>query len=262
MSNTQPLFPSTPNFRELGGLINARGRPVKQGLVYRSELLTPLSSRELGVIRGLQIQSVFDLRNPHERAAKMPVWPAQADDVRRHLMAQELPVAGADLRQLVSSLNEGRLTAHATEEIMRKTYRKMPHHFSGVLRDLFDTLTQESGAATLVHCTAGKDRTGFVCAMVLSALDVSVEVILQDYLLSAKFYTVQRLMERLEQTSGVRMESHATGALAAMVQVRPEYMEESWRTIDAHWGSIPAYLEQCVGLDKQKQALLQSSLLA
>ncbi|QIL73986.1 tyrosine-protein phosphatase (plasmid) [Diaphorobacter sp. HDW4B] len=261
MSSTEPMFPDTPNFRELGGLRNARGQRVRRGKVFRSELLTPMSESEQAMLRGLQIRTVFDLRNPHERAAKKPVWPAAQDDVLRHVMEREMPVAGADLKQLVDNLNAGSLDAQDTAEIMRETYRRMPEHFADVLTELFSTLIREDGGGALVHCTAGKDRTGFVCAMLLSALDVPMDAIEQDYLLSARFFTLKRLMEKLEQTYGLRLESGTTAALAAMVQVSPEYLGAAIRTIEKDWGSVPAYLEQRVGLSADARARLQSRLL-
>lgn len=261
MKSTETLFRSAPNFRELGGLSNAQGRRVRHGRVFRSELLASLDAAELATLRGLQIRTVFDLRNPHEQAAAKPDWPTTDDAVQWYRMEHELPVAGADLRQLVKNLKVGALNAQGAEGIMRDTYRKMPEHYSDVIGELFNTLNHADAGAALVHCTAGKDRTGFVCAMLLSALDVPMNTILQDYLASAQRYTLQRLLDRLEQTSELPVDAGMTDALSALVQVKAAYLEEAIAAIEAQWGSVSTYLAQRSGLDEKARAQLKAQLL-
>lgn len=259
MHKTLPWFRSVPNFRPLGGLGSAPGGYLRPGQVYRSELLVGLNAEELQGLRQLGIRRLFDLRNPHEQAAAQPIWPSAGEGVRRLAIAEELPVAGADLRQLVAQLNAGRLSGQDAERIMRQTYRQMPQHFADMLAQLFACLAEEGDGAVLIHCTAGKDRTGFVCAMLLHTLGVSRETIENDYLDSARWYTLERLLARLDPALAVNATTQA--ALGALVQVRTDYLDEALRSIDAEWGSVAGYLRQRVGLNAATQERLRARLL-
>jgi len=256
-----PLLKGAPNFRDLGGALTAEGRHVRRGVVYRSEVLSSLTESDKVALAGLQIGSVFDLRNPSERAAT-PAWPAASNGIVVRAMAEDLSVPGADLRQFMSRVREGTLVEEEVRDLMFTTYRSMPVHFSGVLRAIFDTLARQRDGATLVHCTAGKDRTGFVCAMLLSAVDVPIVEVTRDYLDSQRFYTTHRLLAQLERLAGRALAPRLANAVAEMAQVKADYLDIALGEIMRVWGSVQAYLLSEAGLDASLQDLLKRRLLA
>jgi protein-tyrosine phosphatase len=255
------LLQGVPNFRDLGGLVNAEGRPVRRGLVYRSEVLAALDDQDLATLAGLRIGTVFDLRNPSERAAAGTLWPGSGDAVQVRVMPEELLVPGADMRQFLRRLREATLDVGQISELMLTTYRAMPTHFGGMLRQLFDDLVQGRDAAALVHCTAGKDRTGFVCAMLLSALDVPADTVMLDYLATARYYTVERLLVHLQQAAGRPLDPAMAGAMAELAQVKAEYLEVALAEIERGWGTVSAYLLQQAGLDDAMRRRLHARFL-
>ena len=72
-------------------------------------------------------------------------------------------------------------------EVMRDSYRSYVRHNTPRFRSLFAHLLEDR-APLVIHCTAGKDRTGFACALILHALGVPDDVIAEDYLLTNRFY--------------------------------------------------------------------------
>lgn len=252
---------NTPNFRDLGGLGDAAGRTVRAGRVYRSELMASVSAQDVDALTSLKIASVFDLRNLPERIAAPSAWPPASDLVRLHVQPHDHQVAGADLQQLLARLSNGTLEASHTAEIMRDTYRAMPSLFADVLGVLFHTLAEPDAGATLIHCTAGKDRTGFVCAMLLFALDVPFEQIMHDYLASASHYPLARLVAHMEKLAGQALDERTCVALAEMAQVKASYLELAVDEIVNAWGSVSGYLERRAGLDRGMRARMQMHLL-
>ncbi len=256
------LLPSVPNFRDLGGVVNAAGRTVRSGQVYRSEVLAAPSAQDLARLAGLGIGAVFDLRNPSERTAAVTAWPRPGDAVLVRPMPDELDVPGADMRAFVQRLRAASLDEGQVIDMLLATYRAMPARFGATLRGLFEILAHGDEAAVLVHCTAGKDRTGFVSAMLLHALDVPVEAVMADYLATARYYTVQRLLAQMEQLSGQALDPRMAASMAQLAQVKAEYLDAAVGEVVRGWGSVSAYLQAQAGLDGALRERLQARLLS
>jgi len=99
----------------------------------------------------------------------------------------------------------------------------------------------------LFHCTAGKDRTGFAAAVVLLALDVPLDVIEEDFLLSNEHW---------------KGRPNATGGWVTLAKVRAEYLHTAFATMQQDWGSLSNYLTLALGMDASARALLRDRLLA
>ena len=256
-----PRLQGAPNFRDLGGVFSDDGRQVRHGIVYRSEVLASVTERDQATLAGLRIGMVFDLRNPSERASTPTAWP-QAAAVALRSMPEELLVPGADMRQFMNQLRQGTLDTAQVGDMMLSTYRAMPGNFGPMLRSLFEALTREDDTAALIHCTAGKDRTGFVCAMLLSALQVPASEVMRDYLATARYYTVERLRLQMERVLGQALAPDLAEAMAELAQVKPVYLEAAFGAIAQRWGSAWAYLQDRAGLDAATRARLHRRLLA
>lgn len=123
---------------------------------------------------------------------------------------------------------------------------------------VFELLINDNNTGLVYHCTAGKDRTGLLTALILSALGVSEEVIMQEYLLS-NYYRYEK-MER-----NARLGAHVLGiepeSSRAIMDVRPNYLNASYVVIKSKYGSMQNYLQEGLGLrtedlDKLKQLYL------
>lgn len=262
MSSTTYLLQSSPNFRDFGGYPTADGRRVRARRLFRSELLLELTPADLEQLASLQIGLVCDLRSPAERARIGNQWPAGC--TYEHLaldLGTELSAVQPD--RWSRKLADPDFDAEQAQAALRDNYRRMPAPFARDLRELFVRLARPDAPALLVHCAAGKDRTGFVVAMLLRALGVSDDVVMADYLETRRRYTLDRLItSRLHLTiDPARMGPRGREALAVLASVRADFLQAALDTVDRDFGGSAQYLRQACGLTAQMQVSLRDALL-
>jgi protein-tyrosine phosphatase len=244
-------------FRDLGGAPAADGRHVAHRRLFRSDALATLGDADREIVRSLAIRLVCDLRGPAEREREPCLAWLDAGIRRLHLdVSAGLAPATAEF---VERLRRGPDPA-AAAAMMQATYAQMPHSASSLLAQLFDALA-EGEWPVLVHCTAGKDRTGFTVAMILTALGVPRDYIVEDYLRGSghdPLHEGQPSARLLEAMVG-RLLDREEAVLVHGVQA--SYLEAAFATIERDWGSPTTYLEQVAGLDAQRRRSLREHVL-
>mgnify|MGYP000309537069 CR=1 FL=1 len=164
----QPLLVNAANFRDMGGYRTHCGRSIRHGLLYRSEALIELSTADLETLRNLNIRVLFDVRSNSERQKAPNRWsPLTA------VTTVNLDVS-ADLRAnhaAISSFLTGTPSVWHAEQAMLTAYRLLPQALVRHMPLLFEHLLN-GNIPLIFHCAAGKDRTGFIAALILSALGV------------------------------------------------------------------------------------------
>src|SRR5437660_2933298 len=168
------------NFRDIGGYPARDGRTVKWRQIFRSNHLGHLTESDIAALRQLGVRSAFDFRGREERLAAMCVH----GDITVHSLPVE-PITVATLRQRMAGGKA--LSAADAADVMQHSYRGYVTHNTTAYRTLFMHLIKDT-APLVIHCTAGKDRTGFASALILHALGVSSAVIDEDYLLTNRYY--------------------------------------------------------------------------
>lgn len=162
----------TVNFRDAGGYRTITGQWVKMGEVYRSDALAKLTEADLAKLGRLRVKSVFDLRTESERAKDADKVPAGAT----YTVADVFAGSGS-FQTMPKSPDEAVRAMVDAEKTMvggeggRKAYGQV-----------FEGLERDRDRAVLFHCTAGKDRTGWANATLLTALGVPSETVMADYL--------------------------------------------------------------------------------
>jgi len=136
--------------------------------------------------------------------------------------------------------------------------RELVRDHADEYRRVFAAFESVRDNAFLIHCAAGKDRTGFGVAAILSALGVPRETIVQDYLLTNEAMDFEGfILPRLKDSYG-EIDVEAARALSG---VRLDYIEAALDEVDASYGSFDAYLEGALGLDAERRAALQARYL-
>lgn len=224
------------NFRDVGGLPTEDGGVIRPGMIYRSE--GPASFQEIhrGELAALDIRLVCDLRADSERAKDPNDWTETA-----RLM--NLDVAN-DVRL---ETNEGWLalrndpSTEGAKKALSLNYAAIPSAILPNLRSLIDAIVAGE-TPVLIHCTAGKDRTGVMMAILLMGLRVPHDVVLADYERSDVFAKNLRLRggihEQFEETFGFHP-SDAT--IDAMIGVDVEFLRSALDSIEREWGSIEGF---------------------
>jgi protein tyrosine/serine phosphatase len=160
-------------------------------------------------------------------------------------------------------IQESELTLDSVTGFMIEEYRRIPfepRHLD-LYRRYFRALAETDGAV-IIHCAAGKDRTGLLAALTHKVLGVSDEDIFEDYLATNRFNRVEvrapESQEIIQQSTGRRP---SLEAVRAFLGVRPEYLETAFAEIKAGVGGVDAYLERALGVDQDLRARLRSRLI-
>jgi protein-tyrosine phosphatase len=252
------LLKGARNFRPVRSYVGAEGRKLRANTIYRSGELSRLDEGDLAVIEGLRIRLVCDLRTEPEQAEFRSRWPDSHVPMRLDLPDRGEQDAGQN--RLFELLGKAPGAAGAIMA-MEKLYRRKPRAYVKTLPLLFETLLAGDSLPVLIHCHAGKDRTGFVIAMLLAALGVSHDDIVEDYVTTVKFFpaaTEAAAMSKwAERAFGMRIEPEAA---IPMVDARRTYIEASFDEIAKTWGDVPTYLH-AAGLDDEKRDRLRDLLL-
>lgn len=249
-------YDSAPNFRDLGGIPTADGRTVKTGVLYRSEAPDSFDDADLAEINRLEIRTVCDLRSPSEAGSEGPVDRIQGA-VRLSVPAlPELRTGGDDLhRTLVSDP-----TGEVARDNMRRSYRMMPGIFEDHFARVVDRMLDD-GLPMLVHCTAGKDRSGFVVALILSAIGVEPDDVMADYMLSGSEENKTRWHKIFRSVMHPDVAAELTPQILEAMGVDESYLAAALEAAAQSHGSLRVYVEEVGGLSPEKLERLRDLLL-
>jgi protein-tyrosine phosphatase len=211
-------------------------------MVFRSSELSRLSETDLAVLRGLGVRLVFDLRSEGERTHRPTRWPEG--------MATEHLVGGlhTDIRAGHGKLRDILVedpSADGARRMMLESYRLMPSRAAVRLNQFLRKLA-EGCTPALIHCTAGKDRTGFLCACLLLALGVPKPTVYADYLLSGEHIDLDEMATTTFEVVAAQLRVSASREMVDVINsVAAEYLDISFASVDQGFGSMSAYFEHC-----------------
>ena len=168
------------NFRDLGGYATLDGRRTRWRVLFRADGLSELSQTDFSVMRDLGIRTVVDLRSGHEVEQSRFDVEAHPVDFHHFPFIDQLP----DVEQW--DRRPGLLGAQ---------YKEMLVDAAPQIIGALEVLTAPDSRPAVFHCTAGKDRTGLLSALVLSLLGVPEETVVADYALSGE--AMERLRDKL-----------------------------------------------------------------
>ena len=246
------------NFWDIGGCRCADGETcVKPGMVYRSGRLSDLTDQDITVLSSLNIRRILDFRSPDEIAERPDRLPEDPG-----LEVLQVPVGGGGLskKRVVEVFRRaaaGELDTHAH---MTAEYRSFPEVLAEDARTVLELLLDSEAYPVLMHCTAGKDRTGFISALILGLLGCSEACIIEDYL----SYRRSNLAADAARYAG----SFASYGISVDEQLthpfllaRRSYIEAMLDSIRRQWGNIPEYLAREAGFSAERQHRLKHILL-
>lgn len=246
---------SRRNFRDLGGLPAAGGRRLRPRLLFRGEGPAGLNEAHRRALQALGVRLVCDLRAEVERRVAPNDWAGDArllhldltDDLR-----SETSVGWAALKRDPS--------AAGAKAAMAANYRAMPGALQRHLAPLVEAIIAGE-VPVLLHCTAGKDRTGVLVALLLSLLGVPRAEVERDYLRSDIFARDLRLggsiIHAFERTFGF---TPGQATIDAMTGVDAAYLEAALAVVEGRWGSVEAYFV-AAGVGPDRIGALRTTLL-
>lgn len=243
------------NFRDLGGYRAADGRRVRWGVLFRSNDLSGLTASDRDYLRRAGLRLVCDLRSARERseAPDQSVPGAQRLDLPIDLL-------GVEPDAMRAGILNGAIAALPVEAIMHRAYRSFVSTESETWALLLRRLARPDSLPALVHCTAGKDRTGFAAALVLLSLGVPEQTVFDDYLLSNRYRSDYHAFV-LRWVPLVSLFRTDPADLLPLLEARRSYLQASLDAMRELYGSVDGYLEQALGVDAELRAALRARLL-
>jgi protein-tyrosine phosphatase len=238
----------TRNFRSLKGLPTVDGRRIAGHTILRSDQLDLLVGPDWQVLQSLGVKTVCDLRSANERVRHPNSLPIPG---LRQVALEVISDVRAD-PTLTAALKSSP-DAQGAVNLMLEVYRRLPGSLAPHLPVLFG-LFASGEVPVLVHCAAGKDRTGFAVAVLLHALGVTSEAILADYLLSARLACVSNPIRREmvgDIVSRLAGDGQNEAMIDAIMDARTDYLETAFSAVATQYGSMDAYIYRCAGLDAQ-----------
>lgn len=246
-----------PNFRDLGGLPTIDGGRIRPRRLFRSDLILRPESDDLETLDRCGIGLVLDLRSAAEIASHPNrYWFSRDVEVLTFDIGTDVRAKGSFWEILREDSSPGRV-----EALIHSIYRSIPDAVAPALAALFDRLSRDEAPGVLLHCTAGKDRTGVAVALLLHALGVTRDAILADYLETCARVTdavVAGARKTMADVAGRPLEDDS---LRYLTHVEPAYLDQSWSRLDRKYGGADAFLEAQTGLDPMRRASLRKTLV-
>jgi protein-tyrosine phosphatase len=253
-----PLEGAT-NFRDLGGYRTSNGLYVRWGMVYRSNHLVNLTAHDYKYLASLGIRLVCDVRTPAERMRAPTHWMGQVPEFLSAPIGQDRDgtiTAEEDLKNRLASL-----AAESKSE--PQGYDRYAIDYAPQYRTILRRLAAGDLPA-VEHCSSGKDRTGVFAAILLTALGVPREVVIQDYVLTGTYMlaadSIERTAADLRSILGLSQPLDAS-TVRTLMTTKPEKMEATLDSINRTYGSFDNYLRDCVQISDSDLAMLRQRLL-
>lgn len=240
---------SVQNLRDIGGYFNKqKNKMTRWGKIFRSGELRALSNRDTCRIENLGIKTILDLRSENEKA----IAPIQHGIAK--IIPVPIPVRNMD--NVVARISEGTMRKGDALLFMQDTYLRYieldAEQFSKALKVFLD----EDNYPILINCSMGKDRTGFLTAMLLAAVGIPEETITRDYLASNEYINIPKLAYMARDLSSDSQES-----ITVLLSANESLMDLVFRQIRKEYGSTDKFLSKALHLTEKERDRLKDIVL-
>ncbi|MGG5507386.1 MULTISPECIES: tyrosine-protein phosphatase [unclassified Myroides] len=241
------------NVRELGGIITQDQRVIKTRHFYRSGHLGKLKKRDFKTLEAYDITQVIDLRTDREIKKHPDRLPTTVQYYNEQAFEDSEDMFSKAKKEVI----KGRVTVEESNQAVEEFYGVYVLDNPQKIRDIVVRML-DSNHATLFHCSAGKDRTGMIGAIMLSILNVDRQTIMEEYLLSNN--------GRVEDVSS-RMKLAKFGkflfpkidyeVIENFSWIKPNYLDAMFAAIEAEYGSMDHYIKEGLKIsEEQRQAYI------
>lgn len=246
------------NFRDYGGYAVAGGGRIKRGLLFRSGQHVAASDDDLSRVGELNIRTVIDLRGESERTnnpcRRGPLFDAE-------VIAYEGETSSSPPHM---DVDPDTTTAEFARQRMLSVYTRMPRN--NAMIDMFGRYFRaldERDGASLVHCFAGKDRTGVAAMLLLHVLGANRDDQMEEFLLTNSAPTLDVLRAQsvpgIEARLGRELDEEA---IRALLEVHEDYLSTYIEEVEKDHGTLDSFLENALGVDDGMRSRLRTRYVA
>ncbi len=240
-------FDGLTNFRDFGGYATTDGKRVRKGILFRSDELSKLSRADMARMNQIGLKLICDLRTETEQKSNKSRMLNQGVEVK-NLAMQDKSQEFTRLEFIRYLIRHGKDIDF--EQTMKDMYDHMGTGSKSTLQKLFTLLSEKEKFPILIHCTGGKDRTGFIVAIIQLFLGIPYESVLEDYLHSN--ICIGPRMKKAEKM--IRLMSFyrvPAERIRPMLEVKRDYLEDVLQGIMSRHANIEEYLKNECGVSQQ-----------
>lgn len=258
MKNRIKKFETVFNFRDFGGYETVDGSRIKANKLFRSAHLHNTNDADRARLEDLNIGLIVDLRHKPERE-RQPTKLSETHMPRRLTYPDPEHSESAKVAPHEAFMQHDLQKAEDARNYMIGSYGKRPHD-EGFKQIFGDTLRHmaETGDSILVHCAAGKDRTGTLCAIIKGALGVDEQTIYEDFMLTMTAVDIDNFLKPAAQMFTERYgRAIDPESIRPMFGVEEAYLQSSLDAID----DMQGYIHDHLGITDKEKAALKAAYL-
>jgi protein-tyrosine phosphatase len=235
-------FEGAINFRDLGGYATADGRHTRWRRLFRADSLADLTTEDLQRLEALDLHGLIDFRTEFERTLKPDRLPPGAP-----IRILEIGFLPEGTLEMLQEVRRGAISPEELERRVITQYRKFGVDHVEEYKLAMDFAAEAGNYPLLIHCTSGKDRTGFASALLLLAIGVPREIVMRDYDLTNHYR---------RDVSHLFGPNTSEELIALLLSAQSHYLEAALDEVERVHGSFEAFLAGPLGVDAEKRARL------
>lgn len=243
------VMDSIQNLRDLGGYFTSHNNQMtKWGKIYRSGQLSSMNEWDSIRMENLGIKTILDLRTNNE-GAYSPIRYHKANIIH-------IPIATGNMVDIPERIREGHMRKGDGILYMQDMYLQFLAENNKQFAEVLNQLLNKDNYPILISCSLGKDRVGFLSAMLLASLDVPEETIMKDYVVSNDYINKKEYADMARS-----LDSDAQETITVLLSANESLMDLVFQQINKEYGSVDKYLSKGLQLTEKKRNQLKDILL-